>query len=100
MSNKLGLAATAGIITAGALGIWFAPLASADAPLEDSPDWSCVDDGNRVCGPDNANGVPAGCYDEGGVLVALWPCEGPMIWNSGHPITVPGAVHGDIALGA
>lgn len=74
MSNRLGLVATAGIITASALGIWFAPLASADGPLEDEPGWSCVDDGNRICGPGNANGVPAGCYDDGGVLVAAWPC--------------------------
>lgn len=44
------------------------------APLEDSPAWSCVDDGNRICGPGNANGAPAGCYDVGGVLVAAWPC--------------------------
>jgi hypothetical protein len=43
-------------------------------PLEDQPGWSCVDDGNRVCGPGNANGAPAGCYDDGGVLIAVWPC--------------------------
>ena len=42
---------------------------------EDQPGWSCVDDGNRVCGPDNEGGQPAGCYDDGGVLVAVWPCE-------------------------
>jgi hypothetical protein len=41
---------------------------------EDSPAWSCVDDGNRICGPNNAQGAPAGCYDDGGVLVAAWPC--------------------------
>lgn len=43
-----------------------------DAPQEDDPGWSCVDDGNRICGPGNANGVPAGRYDEGGVLVETW----------------------------
>jgi len=43
-------------------------------PMEDEPGWSCVDDGNRICGPGNANGAPVGCYDEGGVLVAPWPC--------------------------
>ena len=47
----------------------------AQAATEDSPSWSCVDDGNRICGPGNANGVPAGCYDDGGVLVAPWPCH-------------------------
>ena len=40
---------------------------------EDESGWSCVDDGNRVCGPGNAQGVPAGRYDEGGVLVDPWP---------------------------
>lgn len=49
-----------------------APEASA-SPLEDEPGFSCVDDGNRVCGPGNGQ-APAGCYDDGGVLVAVWPC--------------------------
>lgn len=40
---------------------------------EDSPAWSCVDDGNRICGPGNGQ-APAGCYDIGGVMVAAWPC--------------------------
>ena len=40
---------------------------------EDESGWSCVDDGNRICGPDNAQGVPAGYYDEGGVLIDPWP---------------------------
>lgn len=43
--------------------------------VEDSPQWSCVDDGNRVCGPNNAEGQPAACYDDGGVIVAYWPCS-------------------------
>ncbi|VBA56020.1 hypothetical protein LAUMK142_05350 [Mycobacterium pseudokansasii] len=42
--------------------------------MEDQPGWSCVDDGNRVCGPENSEGKPAGCYDDGGVLWAPWPC--------------------------
>jgi hypothetical protein len=46
------------------------------AGQEDQPCWSCVDDGNRICGPGNAQGAPAGCYDEGGVLVTAWPCTG------------------------
>ena len=41
---------------------------------EDDPGWSCVRDGNRICGPGNTEGVPAGCYDDGGVMVADWPC--------------------------
>lgn len=51
------------------------PVARAQAePMEDQPGWSCVDDGNRVCGPENSEGKPAGCYDDGGVLWAPWPC--------------------------
>jgi hypothetical protein len=40
---------------------------------EDESGWSCVDDGNRVCGPGNGQAVPAGRYDEEGVLVDPWP---------------------------
>jgi len=39
---------------------------------EDDPAWSCVDDGNRICGPGNPQGAPAGQYDEGGVLTIPW----------------------------
>ena len=47
---------------------------SQHSPLfEDEPGWSCVDDGNHICGPGNSNGVPAGRYDDGGVLVNAWP---------------------------
>lgn len=42
---------------------------------EDDPGWDCTMMGDRVCGPGNSNGVPAACYDEGGVIVALWPCH-------------------------
>jgi hypothetical protein len=28
--------------------------------------------GNRICGPNNSNGVPAGIYDQGGVLIEKW----------------------------
>jgi hypothetical protein len=40
---------------------------------EDESGWSCVDDGNKICGPGNANGVLPGRYDGGGVLVDAWP---------------------------
>jgi hypothetical protein len=43
--------------------------------MEDESGWSCVDDGNRTCGPGNPQGVPAGRYDEGGVLVDPWPVD-------------------------
>jgi hypothetical protein len=49
---------------------------SANDPItEDDPGWSCVDDGNRICGPNNDEGKPAACYDEGGVIEMYWPCE-------------------------
>jgi hypothetical protein len=40
---------------------------------EDESGWSCVDDGNKICGPGNPQGAPAGRYDEGGVLIDAWP---------------------------
>lgn len=43
--------------------------------MEDESGFSCVDDGNKVCGPDNPAGVPAGLYDEGGVLIDVWPID-------------------------
>lgn len=84
------IAATAakGIVTASLL-IGLASLRSSDAQVfaapisDDSPQWSCVDDGNRVCGPGNSNGVPAGCYDDGGVLWAVWPCA-PWVPADGY----------------
>jgi hypothetical protein len=64
--------AAAALAVAGVVAM--APTAAA-SPYEDEPGWSCVDDGNRVCGPGNPEGKPAACYDEGGVIVALWPCH-------------------------
>lgn len=50
--------------------------AHAESPQEDDPGWSCIDAGNRVCGPLSDDwGHTPGCYDDGGVIVALWPCE-------------------------
>lgn len=65
-----------------AIGLATVALAFATAPAfaapdvqEDDPGWSCVDDGNRVCGPNSDDyGHTPGCYDDGGVLVAPWPC--------------------------
>jgi hypothetical protein len=42
---------------------------------EDESGWSCVDNGNRTCGPANPQGVPAGRYDGGGVLIDPWPVD-------------------------
>lgn len=60
-------------ITLSAGGV--AHAAPAGQTQEDDPGWDCRVDGNRICGPANSNAVAAGCYDEGGVLVAAWPCS-------------------------
>lgn len=39
---------------------------------EDDPQYDCTMMGNRICGPNNSNGVPAGIYDQGGVLIEKW----------------------------
>lgn len=68
----------AGVLIGAALGIPIGPALIAQAqaaPMEDEPGWSCVDNGNRICGPNNAEGKPAACYDDGGVIVAPWPCH-------------------------
>jgi hypothetical protein len=85
-SKALALLMAKGVLGASlALGLATSQADTAKAqPLEDEPGWSCVDDGNRVCGPDNDEGKPAGCYDEGGVLVALWPCAGPLSSDDFH----------------
>lgn len=45
-------------------------------PAEDSPGWSCVDAPRHVCGPASDDyGHTPGCYDDGGVFVAPWPCH-------------------------
>ena len=62
-----GIAALAVLIGGGML---------ADPTLEeDDIGWSCIDNGNRVCGPTNEQGFEAGCYNDQEVLVAPWPCH-------------------------
>jgi hypothetical protein len=39
-----------------------APVSAVSGPTEDSPGWDCRVHGNRVCGPGNGQGVPAGDY--------------------------------------
>jgi hypothetical protein len=56
-------------------GIAAALATPAFIPPAHQDQWSCVDDGNRVCSPENNEGKQAGCYDDGGVLFAPWPCE-------------------------
>lgn len=62
-------------------------------PQEDEPGWSCVDSGNRICGPDSDDaGHTPGCYDDGGVLVAAWPCHviGDLTTGDTDVFTGPG----------
>lgn len=63
----------AAAVAIAVLPYWVPLPAWADTPNEDEPGWSCVDDGNRICGPGNPEGKPAGQYDEGGVLIHGWP---------------------------
>lgn len=42
---------------------------------EDDPSWNCTVDGNRICGPGNANRAAPGRYVDG-VLVDPWPTCG------------------------
>jgi hypothetical protein len=76
-----GLVATVWLF-GGSMVEGVADLAEAHAS-EDDASWSCVDDGNHVCGPGNPEGKPAACYDDGGVIVAMWPCN-PWEPNMGH----------------
>jgi hypothetical protein len=57
---------------------------------EDDPAWLCTTMGDRVCGPQNSNGVTPGCYDDRGALVAAWPCH----------VVVDAAGNGDIYTSA
>lgn len=75
MNNRTHTRLLLGALATGALvGAALVPPHAHAQPNEDDPGWSCVEFGNRVCGPDNAEGKPAGCYDDGGVLFATWPC--------------------------
>ena len=79
MNRNQGISLTATKLVFGvsmAVGLALHTPPAIAAPIsDDDPNWSCVDSGNRVCGPGNSNGVTAGCYGDGGVLVAVWPCE-------------------------
>jgi DNA uptake protein ComE-like DNA-binding protein len=40
------------------------------AAQEDEAGFNCATMGNHICGPDNREGIPAGCYDHGTLVVA------------------------------
>lgn len=44
---------------------------------EDDPRWDCRTMGNRVCGPDNAQDVPAGDYTNGPERVVIGEYDVP-----------------------
>jgi hypothetical protein len=45
----------------------------AAAVQEDEPGFDCRTNGNRTCGPDNADGVAPGCYVDGQLAEPWWP---------------------------
>lgn len=51
------------------------PQSPATQITEDDPGWSCVADGNRICGPNNSEGKTPACYNDVGAIVAAWPCH-------------------------
>lgn len=73
LAQRITLAA--GITIGLAFGISAAPAMAQPAVAEDSPAWDCIFDGNRVCGPLNAQGAQPGCYNDHAALVAAWPCH-------------------------
>ena len=65
-------------VLAAALGIPAVGAAHADPVAqvqEDQPGWDCRTMGNRVCGPDNSQGLAAACYNDRAEVVAVWPCH-------------------------
>jgi DNA uptake protein ComE-like DNA-binding protein len=47
------------------------PAIVAAAPVhEEDPGFNCATMGNHICEPDNDEGIPAGCYDHGTLVVA------------------------------
>src|SRR5882757_7668717 len=79
LARNYGLAALAAKVALGAsLALGFGSLGTAHADQH-----FCVDDAPHVCLPGNSEGKPAACYDDGGVIVALWPCN-PWEPNMGH----------------
>lgn len=58
------LAALAITLTLSAVVAPTVAVADPSGPPEDSPAFDCRHDGNRVCGPGNDQGVPAGDYSQ------------------------------------
>jgi DNA uptake protein ComE-like DNA-binding protein len=45
---------------------------------DDDPNFNCATAGNHVCGPDNAAGLAAGCYDDGTLVVPSSQVDDPQ----------------------
>lgn len=65
------------------------PPAFSNVCQEDMPCWHCPTDGNRTCGPNNAEGIRPGCYSDTGTLVASWPCYVVVYPNGESDIFTP-----------
>jgi hypothetical protein len=65
-----------------AIGISIAAVIPNAAPANAQTHY-CVDD-DHICLPGNPEHKPAACYDDGGVIVALWPCHIVQLDNKGH----------------
>ena len=95
MNRTIALVFKAALGAGLALGFTAAPHGDAHADdttviFEDDPRWSCVDDGNKVCGPGNAQGVPAGRYDEAACLSIRGQSTPTPTWTAtGDPPTEP-----------
>lgn len=63
-----------------------APAAAPAAVQEDSPGFDCRTNGNRTCGPDNADGVVPGCYVDG-QLAEPWSPAMYGRWTNCGPVS-------------
>ncbi len=86
ITTTVGIGALIGFAT---LGVGMAMLPGSDVEQrfghinvqeDDEWEWSCITMGNHVCGPNNAEGKVAGCYNVDGILVELWPCNAKVEW--------------------
>lgn len=92
-SRKLSLTTSTALVLGGvllgaAIGVPVGPILIAQAQAqpavtEDDPGWDCRVQGDRVCGPTNDQGMPAGLYSNGSLVAAWEPA-----WF-GHPELVP-----------
>lgn len=83
--SRFGIAALAVFV---GLVVGAAPVGAVPGVIaEDESGWDCRTMGNRVCGPDNAQGVIAGQYGPDALIIP-WPAATVPEWC------------GDICLGA